>query len=635
MKDLKVFFAVPKPQLSENTLSLKTNELVAVFIDFLMGILEMILRRRIPYFTHCVKDPIEDLQTQLKFLITFLGDTPSQPTEETKSLLTDIEALANEVASFLYSFILKPRTMGTGMDVAISDFLQKIEILKMKIKDHCIMVSMMQSGLPTKTSVISVFVVDSLLNDLKDLMDQKAHKIGGVKDQIRTIHDEILYFRSFLRDIEMQQHPKLGQVIMRITDTVHEIEYIINSFAPIWYLEIRLPHVMEKIKLIRMAFEEMKKNHETGILQVANYPSQQVSLQAEKPLISEEIMVGFVDEAMKIAEQLIGGTEQRQIISIFGMSGLGKTTLAKRLYSDPSIVYHFDKRAWCVVSQTYQKRNLMIDILRTLSDLNIDVIINMEDERLAEEIHKSLKGRRYLIVFDNIWNIESWYDLERYFPDDRSRSRILFTTQLKDLGRQASCHSVINALPFLSEAECWDLLRQKVFLKGHCPPELQKIGKQIATNCHGLPIAVVVIAAVLANMEKKEIKWQQIARSLSSHINEDPSKCMNILELSYKHLPMHLKPCFLYLGVFQEDKEIPARKLMSLWISEGFIEKNKHKSVEIVAEEYLTDLIDRSLLIVAKKRSDGGIKACRIHDLMRDMCLRIVEEENFLKVIKE
>ncbi|KAL2486098.1 putative disease resistance protein [Abeliophyllum distichum] len=635
MKDLKVFFAVPKPRLSETTLSLKTNELVVVFLDFLVGILEMILRRRIPYFTRYVKDLIEDLQTQLKFLITFLGDTLSQPTEETKSLLTDIEVLVNEVASFLYSFILKPRTMETGMDLAISDFLQKIELLKMKIKDHCIMVLMMQSGLPTKTSVISVFVVDSLLNDLQDLMDQKADKISGVKDQIRTIHDDLLYFRSFLRDIEMQQHPKLEQVMMRIPDTAHEIEYIVNSFAPVWYLEIRLPHVMEKIKLIRMAFEEMKKNHENGILQVANSPSQQVSLQAEKPLISEEIMVGFKVEAKNIEEQLRGGSEQLKIISIFGMSGIGKTTLAKKLYNDPNIVYHFDKRAWCVVSHTYQKRNILIDILRSLSDLDRDVIINMEDESLAEEIYKSLKGRRYLIVIDNIWNIESWYDLERYFPDDRSGSRILFTTQLKDLGRQASRHSVINALPLLSEAECWDLLCQKVFLKEHCPQELQEIGKQIATKCHGLPIAVVAIAAVLANMEKKKIKWQQIARSLNSHINEDPSKRMKILELSYNYLPMHLKPCFLYLGVFQEDKEIPARKLMSLWISEGFIEKNKHKSVEIVAEEYLTDLIDRSLLIVAKKRSDGGIKACRIHDLMRDMCLRIVEEENFLKVIKD
>ncbi|KAL2486094.1 Disease resistance protein RPP13 [Abeliophyllum distichum] len=361
---------------------------------------------------------------------------------------------------------------------------------------------------------------------------------------------------------------------------------------------------MEKIKLIRMAFEEMKKNHENGILQVANSPSQQVSLQAEKPLISEEIMVGFKVEAKNIEEQLRGGSEQLKIVSIFGMSGIGKTTLAKKLYNDPNIVYHFDKRAWCVVSHTYQKRNILIDILRSLSDLDRDVIINMEDESLAEEIYKSLKGRRYLIVIDNIWNIESWYDLERYFPDDRSGSRILFTTQLKDLGRQASRHSVINALPLLSEAECWDLLCQKVFLKEHCPPELQEIGKQIATKCHGLPIAVVAIAAVLANREKKKIKWLQIARSLNSHINEDPSKRMKILELSYNYLPMHLKPCFLYLGVFQEDEEIPARKLMSL-------------------------------LIVAKKRSDGGIKACRIHDLMRDMCLRIVEEENFLKVIKD
>ncbi|CAA2985446.1 late blight resistance homolog R1A-3 isoform X1 [Olea europaea subsp. europaea] len=135
-------------------------------------------------------------------------------------------------------------------------------------------------------------------------------------------------------------------------------------------------------------------------------------------------------------------------------------------------------------------------------------------------------------------------------------------------------------------------------------------------------------------MENKKHLWEKVSRNLSSHISEIPEKCIQILQLSYNHLPMHLKPCFLYFGAFKEDMEILVRKLISLWVAEGFIKKEKQKNIEDVAREYLMKLIDRSLVLVAGRRSNGGVKTCRIHDLLREMCLRIAEENNFLKLIK-
>ncbi|KAL2532859.1 Disease resistance protein RPP8 [Abeliophyllum distichum] len=636
VQEFRVFFAIPKPEISsKSTTPNNINELVVFFIDFLLEILEKIDWRKSD-----LKDQSEILHMELKFLITFLGDTPSQATEleETKSILTDIEAVVNEVGSFLYSlFFTRDPVPVTEIDQSLSDLLRKFEILKTKIEEHCItVVSKIKTNMPTKTVVVSLFTVDSLLDDLKDLINHKADRIVGVKDQLLTIHDELLDLRSFLRGVNMQPHLQFQEIVIRIRDIAYEVEYIIiNSFSPVWYLALRLSHIMEKIKLIKMALEEMMKSYDTGVLQVAKYSIEQVSLQASKPPILEEIVVGFEKETTKIVAQLVRGPQQLQNLSIFGMPGLGKTTLAKKLYIDSYIVDYFDKCAWCVVSQIYQKRNVLIEILRTTSDLSKERIPNMDEQRLAEELYKSLKGKRYFIVMDDIWNIDVWDDVKRYFPDDRCGSRILFTTRLKDVGLQASPHSVVNQLPFLSEIECWDLLQQKIFQKEQCPPQLVDIGKQIAQNCHGLPLAVVVMAAILANMEKKESLWQKVAGSLSTHISKDNNKCMDILELSYKHLPVHLKPCFLYFGVFQEDMEIPVRKLIALWISEGFIEKRERKSLEDVAEEYLMDLIGRSLVLVAKRRSNGQVKACNMHDLLRDMCLKMAKEENFLKVIQD
>ncbi|CAA2959154.1 late blight resistance homolog R1A-3 [Olea europaea subsp. europaea] len=218
--------------------------------------------------------------------------------------------------------------------------------------------------------------------------------------------------------------------------------------------------------------------------------------------------------------------------------------------------------------------------------------MDMEDESLGEKLYKSLKGRHYFIVMDDIWNVNAWDDMKRYFPDDRNRHRILFITRHENVGFQASTPAVVSSLHFLTGDEFWELLKWKVFHKEPCLEELVETGKQIAADYDGLPLAVVVIASVLANLERKRtiwkevsrsIKadydglplavvviasvlanlerkrtiWKEVSRSISSHMSKGPNEYQNILELSYSHLPMHLKPCFLHFGVFEEDREIP------------------------------------------------------------------------------
>lgn len=109
---------------------------------------------------------------------------------------------------------------------------------------------------------------------------------------------------------------------------------------------------------------------------------------------------------------------------------------------------------------------------------------------------------------------------------------------------------------------------------------------------------------------------------------------MDVLALSYKHLPDHLKVCFIYFGVFPEDFAIPVWKFVRLWVAEGFIQQIGQECLEDIAEEYLEDLVERNLILVANKRANGRIKACRIHDMLRDLCLREGAEEKFLEVIK-
>ncbi|KAL2531445.1 Disease resistance protein RPP13 [Abeliophyllum distichum] len=687
-KEVKVFFKVPNQQMISNiSPTPNPNQVVAAFINFLLQMLELILRFD-PDFLACVKGSIQILRTELGFLIAFLGDT-AMHLQPTNNILIDIKAVVNEVGSFFYPFfftslvfylitegekmtdmnavvnevrsflhsdssdILEVEEANNSMtdikalvneqlvpdigilDLALSDLLPKFELLKPKIKEHCITVSNMPTDMAPNTALVSLFIFDSALDDLMYLINNKSDRIVGVNDQIVMLHEELMLLGSSVTDIAVQQEAGHEDILIRAVDIAYEAEYVINSFPPVWYLTLRLPQLIEKIQLFRMSIQEIKNKLDVaGVPEVPKYRGEHVSSQSKEPPILDDIVVGFDNMEIKIAEQLVGGTQQLQLISIFGMPGLGKTTLANKVYNNPSVVYHFHKRAVCVVSQKYNKKHILIAILCSIKNLKGEKLLNMNDESLAEDLYKSLKGMRYLIFMDDIWDTKLWDDFRRCFPDDGIGSRILFTTRNKEIGLEASPRSVIIALPFLSEDECWELLRRKVFKVENCPQQLLDIGKQIAANCDGLPLAVVVIAGVLANMEKKEHLWQKVARNLSSHISQTQDKSIQLLELSYKHLPMHLRPCFLYFGAFQEDMEIPVRKLISLWVAQGFVKKEEQKSLEDVALGYLMKLIDRSLVLVAKRRFDGGAKTCKIHDLLREMCSRIAEENKFLKVVK-
>lgn len=120
-------------------------------------------------------------------------------------------------------------------------------------------------------------------------------------------------------------------------------------------------------------------------------------------------------------------------------------------------------------------------------------------------------------------------------------------------------------------------------------------------------------------------------KNLDSYILPSESNSVGkILELSYNHLPNRLKPCFLYFGVSKEDVIIHVKELIRTWILLGFIYKDENTSEEGVAKEYLTELINRSLVIVTRRGSDGRPKVCIIHDLLRDLCLKMVQKGNFL-----
>ncbi|KAK4727448.1 hypothetical protein R3W88_032365 [Solanum pinnatisectum] len=491
------------------------------------------------------------------------------------------------------------------------------------------------------------------------------------KDQTLSLSKRIIALQEFLTDYEKikHRHERLKLLEGKIKEKAYQVEDIVDSKLRKYFLAKNANYRRKAFSVLcrrlQVAIEEMEfikkevmkiKGDEISTLKFHKQVLPAGHISTSSPNVQQK-PVGFQKDLEKIIDRLRGGPSELDIITIVGMAGIGKTTLAKRAYNDPSVVNWFDVRAWITVSQEYRERDILFDLFYSVVPPT-NVINQESDKQAADQLHggrmthsskeiyerrnqetadqvkKSLKYKRFLIVVDDMWSTDAWDNVSRLFPDDNQGSRIILSSRLIDVATYANPDWQPHRLNFLNNDEGWELLRQKLFGKKGCPFELEEIGRSIAEKCQGLPLAIVVVAGHLSKMSKTTDCWNTVAESVGSVVNREPGQCLDILALSYSHLPQHLKACFLYMGAFPEDFEIPVWKLIRLWVAEGFLNATGLTTVEEIAEECLEDLIDRSL-VLAVKRSNGKLKTCKLHDIMRDFCLEEAKRQNFLHFLKK
>ncbi|XP_057801540.1 putative late blight resistance protein homolog R1A-10 isoform X2 [Salvia miltiorrhiza] len=412
-----------------------------------------------------------------------------------------------------------------------------------------------------------------------------------------------------------------------VVDAAHAAEEV-NSGEKVSCIDFYedLQQVIEEMNVIKK--EAMETSAEAQLKRKVS-PTHAGSLTSSSN-VKESKMVGFDDVLLQLLDRLTGGNRNRQIIPITGMGGIGKTTLARHIFEHALVKEHFDIRAWTTISQTYNVREALREVLHQVSgDLGSD----LSENELGEKLYKYLYGRRYIIILDDMWSVEVWDKMRFFFSDYNDGSRVIVTTRLSNLAAELTNSNSIS-MRFLDDVCSWSLFSKTVFGDEGFPLHLEEIGKKIVGNCYGLPLSIAVIGGLLAKSELTLEYWEHIEENLSSIVNsENDEYCLRVLKLSYDHLPAYLKPCFLYMGRFEEDKAIRVSELMRLWVSEGFLKPIINKSLETVAEEYLKELVDRNLILVDWLGAVGNIKYCKMHDLLRDLSFQEAKKQRFYYVL--
>ncbi|XP_028548809.1 disease resistance protein RPM1-like [Dendrobium catenatum] len=351
----------------------------------------------------------------------------------------------------------------------------------------------------------------------------------------------------------------------------------------------------------------------------------------------ENDIIGIEENRNVIENWLVDNETSQYVIAVWGMAGVGKTTLATNVYNRQKKNCRFCSFAWISVTQTCNINALLRNIILDLYEGKMEAIpqsFNTNDYRhLVQILQGFLHQKRYLIVLDDIWSTEVWTYLKNAFPDCKLGSRIIITTRVYDVAINAACKSHIIELEPLQKDEAQRLFCRMVFGEGAIkyPHDLEELTQKFLHKCEGLPLAIVCIGRLLSVKDKDMILWKRIYDGLNIG-STDLRNVYNIFRISFNDLPVYLKSCLLYCSIFPEGHKIQTKKLIRLWVAEGFVQKQGSKSLEEVAEEYLNELTHRCMFQIHRITVHGTISRYNIHDLIRDFLLTKSREDNFCEM---
>ncbi|EHA8586361.1 disease resistance protein RGA2-like [Cocos nucifera] len=510
--------------------------------------------------------------------------------------------------------------------------------------------------------VASVFLsplVRVVLDKSVTAIQRRLGKIWGVDKELAKLKTKLSRIQAVLQDAEEKQdtNQALKDWLAKLKDAAYDAEDILDEFNYValrWEATENCNQMIEKLQVFftsrdnSLLFRDrMAQKIKDILVRIDEIAAEQCMFQLRtgggdviaRPSItdrqqthssySESEVVGRKEDKKKIVELLVSqsGSKSAAVVPIWGIGGLGKTTLAQMVYHDMTVVQHFDKRIWVCVLDDFDVPKIVKAIIESVTKRKCKV---SDMDPLKEELREILKSKRFLLVLDDVWdeNEAKWYGLQDVLTVGAEGSSVIVTTRSMKVSSIVGTVEAYQLRP-LSEHDCWLLFKKLAFGRSTEEPQnLVTIGQKIVKKCGGLPLAAKMLGTLMS-LKSKEQEWRSVMRSDIWDLRGN--QILPWLRLSYNHLPSDLKQCFSYCAIFPKGYEIDKDMLIQLWMANGLIPAKNEKKLEEEGHEIFTELAWRCFFQDIKENkilSDSDTKTtCKMHNLIHDLAQSIMENE--------
>ncbi|MED6108116.1 hypothetical protein PIB30_020562 [Stylosanthes scabra] len=394
--------------------------------------------------------------------------------------------------------------------------------------------------------------LESSLYDVRPVLDDAENKQftdKRVKNWLTDLQDA-LYFADDLLD---ELSTKTATAIARDPGMSSYCSSVVDSYVESSGDKENIVQRLESV-VARKKYFRLRESVEVDML---SWRTPSTSL-----VVSSDIF-GRDKDKEEIIKLLLADTCHAEspftVIPIWGMGGIGKTTLAQLVYSDPKVVENFDIRVWVCVAENSDPVHVTRTIIGAIDSCpfcidNFDV--------LQTNLKYKLMGKTFLVVLDDVWHggRDTWENLLKPFQYGNNGSKILLTTRSEKVGSMFLAASQHYRLGLLSDKDCWSLFVKHSSISTNLEQyaTLEQIGRKIVDKCKGLPLAVKTLGGLLRNKFDIEV-WEKILESEIWELPQDENEIVPALRnlATNAWSTAKLAICLL-IGIKSQDSQRPA-----------------------------------------------------------------------------